>query len=131
VAEVSNFRYIEDLHLVRYRIGSGGLFYVYRDYTVVFWMDREDVYLTVPAGTATNFASIPRPFRNIISKLGPHIEAAVCHDFLCQEFGDKSRRLYDYRTAADIFLAGMVAANVPKWKRALMYRGVLIGGPKW
>ena len=64
--------------------------------------------------------------QNLIQVLGPHIEAAVVHDRLCQDRGPWSSRV-----AADIFLAGMAAADVPLIRRNLMYRAVVMFGPQW
>jgi hypothetical protein len=37
---------------------------------------------TVPKGFKTNFASVPKYFRNIIEPTGKHTNAAALHDFL-------------------------------------------------
>jgi hypothetical protein len=38
--------------------------------------------LAIPAGFVTDFASIPQIAQSLISKLGPHIRAAIVHDYL-------------------------------------------------
>ena len=123
---VTDFRYTEDLHLVRHRQGEGHLFYLAKPYRVAFKLDGEWTSWTVHEGTATDFASIPKAVpRWIVDKLGPHVEAAVVHDDLCY------CHPWDYKVAAEVFLAAMAAANVPEVTRNLMYRAVLIGGPRW
>ena len=123
---VSDFQFIEDLHLIRYRGDSGKLFFLEQPYRVFFRLDSVPEIYTVPAGTWTDFASIPRGVQNIVQVLGPHIEAAVVHDRLCQD-----RKPWSSRVAADIFLAGMTAAEVPLIRRNLMYRAVVMFGPQW
>lgn len=123
---VTDFRYTDDLHLVRHRQGEGHLFYVEQPYRVAFKLDGEWTSWTVQAGTPTDLASIPAIVPNwIAKKVDSHIEAAVVHDDLCYA------KPWDYRVAAEVFLAGMAAAEVPALTRNLMYRAVLIGGPRW
>ena len=124
---VEHFQYLYDLHLKRHKEGGDGvLFYVAKPYTVVFWLDGIITALTVPEGTATDFASIPKIMpRFLLDKLGPHVEAAVVHDYLCV------KRLYTPRIAADIFLAGLEAAGVPWLTRHAMHKAVVLFGPRW
>jgi len=74
--------------------------------------------IVVPAGTYTDFASIPRGFRWLISRVGRHGRAAVLHDYLC-ESGIVKRKLAD-----EIFMEGMESLNVKKWRRKTMFFGV-------
>ena len=125
--KVDHFTYLYDLHLVRKRDGDKYLFYVSKPYTVVFWLDGVITSFTVPAGTWTDLASIPKIVpRWIVDKLGPHIEAAVVHDYMCQIKGP-----WDSATAAEIFRAGMEAGGVNAAQRALMYNAVALFGPRW
>lgn len=120
---ITDFEYLDDLHLVRYRQGDGKLFYLDRDYSVSFKMDGELAVYMVPKGTWTDFASIPRFFSRYIEKLGPHIEPAVVHDHMCQV------QPWTSEIAAEIFYAGLQAVDAPKaWQ---MYKSVLWFGPKW
>lgn len=124
---VSGFRYVEDLHLVRHKAGVGHLFILARDYTVEFRLDGAPIVYTVGAGMRTDFASIPKIVPKwIADKMGAHIEAAVVHDHMCQRKGPWSSRV-----AADVFLAAMEAARVAWLQRRLMYRAVVMFGPKW
>lgn len=45
---------------------------------------RDDMF-TVPAGFHTDFASVPRLLRSIVSETGTHTRAAVLHDYLLRE----------------------------------------------
>src|SRR3990167_10371247 len=129
--KANDFRYTESLHLERKLRGDGGLLYVEKAYTVVFKLDGVDVTYTVPAGTWTDFASVPRLFQNLVTKLGPHIEAAVCHDRLCQDHGRINDDTFvSSATAAAIFNEAMRAAGVSNMTREIMYRAVLWFGPK-
>lgn len=123
---VTDFRYVEPLAVFRKIEGSGKLFWVLDDYSVEFKLDGELVVYTVPAGTATDFASIPRVVQNLVQVLGPHVEAAVVHDRLCVDRGPWSSKV-----AAEIFLAGMIAADVLPWRRQAMYQAVYYFGPQW
>ncbi len=74
--------------------------------------------IKVPKGFRTDFASIPRPLRVILSPIGRHGKAAVVHDYLC-EYGDVTRKQAD-----EVFLEAMGVLNVGWLKKKVMYRGV-------
>lgn len=104
--------------------GQKPLIVVARDYSVTFVVDDGDRQrLTVPAGLMFDGPSVPWWGRWAISPLGRHFEAALPHDFLYGHPGWNSRKYADL-----VFLAGMVAAHVPKWRRQMAYRAVRIGG---
>ena len=125
---ITNFQYIDDLHLVRYAKGlRGAKFVLEKEYRVGFRIgsrSHSHVYY-VPAGTVTDFASIPKLAQGIVSALGNHVEAACVHDHMCYT------RPYTSKVAAAIFNEAMRAGGVPDWKRAIMYRAVLHFGPQW
>lgn len=82
--------------------------------------------IIVPAGFRTDYASVPRVFRNIINSYGKHGRAAVIHDWL---YSIKCPLKITREEADQIFLEIMEECEVPKWKRVLMYRLVrLFGG---
>ncbi len=86
-----------------------------------FYWDKsetERILFTVPKGFQTDFASIPKPFRVILSPIGRHGKAAVLHDYLC-EYGLISRKEVDM-----VFLEAMKVKDVGWLKRRFMYRGV-------
>jgi hypothetical protein len=123
---VSDFRYLESLHVERRLTGNGNLFWVSKSYTVQFSIDGIPTLYTVLAGTPTDFASIPPICQGIVQVLGSHVEAAVVHDRLCVD-----RRPWSSRTAADIFNEATKAADVSTWRRLAMYHAVLLFGPQW
>jgi hypothetical protein len=125
MSTISNFRYVEPLHLRRDVRGAGELFWVDKHYTVEFDKDGETVSFTVPRDTATDFASIPRVAQSIVQVLGRHVESAVVHDWLCVS------KLWTSAIAADIFEEGMRAAGVNPVKRKIMASAVRLLGPRW
>ena len=98
-----------------------------------YWYDCEDTdapicvrcraCITVPDGTRTDFASIPRPLWSLIGHpAGRYAQAAVLHDYLY-----RSGRLPRARCDA-LFLEAMEVLGVPWLQRCLMWAGVRVGG---
>lgn len=80
--------------------------------------------LQVPAGFETDLASIPRRLRGVVSQVGRHIQAAIFHDAAYAG-------VFDGMTKAEadrMFLDGMVALEVPWYRRKVMYWAVRLGG---
>lgn len=75
-------------------------------------------FCIVPKGTKTDFASVPRGFRWLISRVGKYGKAAVLHDYLCGLEG------FPRKEADQIFLEAMKALGVGWFKRRTMYFGV-------
>jgi hypothetical protein len=79
--------------------------------------------IVVPIGFETDFASIPWFLQSLIQVNGPHIHAAVLHDFLCEyksAFGIKQQQ------ADQVFLEAMECLNVRVIQRRAMYRMVRV-----
>lgn len=74
--------------------------------------------ITVPQGTTTDFASIPRLFWNLLSPMGKYGSAAVVHDYLY------STGLLSKVNADLIFLEGMKSLGVGWFTRTMMYKAV-------
>ena len=124
---ITEFRFLTDLHLVRFRTGSGKLFIVQREYRVAFSVDGLHHIYTVPAGTKTDLASIPDCVPKwVAKKVDNHIEAAIVHDRMCIDEGPFSSTV-----AADIFHAAMLAGGVPSWRANAMWFAVDKFGPQW
>lgn len=98
-------------------------------------------WITVPVDFHTDFASIPRPFRNIFTSTGGYGKAAVVHDYLYgegfiaellvdEETGDVYEHHYHpTRAEADrIFLEAMMVLGVGWWTRTTVYLAVRAGG---
>lgn len=76
---------------------------------------------TVPVGFHTDFASVPRPLRSIVSETGVHTRAAVLHDYLLHS---------THITASDadgIFRRVLREAGVGFLLRWLMWSAVRFG----
>ena len=84
--------------------------------------DKLRLKVTVPKGSKTDFASIPRIFWPILPPVGRYSKAAVVHDY-CYRHGLFTRGISDL-----VFLHAMEELKVPKWKRIIMYRVVRLFG---
>ncbi len=94
---------------------DGKWFSVFR----AFWYVAESTKVfQIPEGTKTDFASIPRGFRWLISRVGKYGKAAVLHDHLC------SSKKTSRKEADQIFLEAMKVLGVGWLKRRTMYFGV-------
>ncbi len=127
--EIEDFRYREPLIVRRDAVAPrpGVHWLVHKDYRVQFRLNGQPTALVVPEGTATDFASVPRFFRFLISKIGPHAEASVIHDYLYvawKIYRPDAPRPEDRLFADELFLAAMIAANVTRWRRNLAYLAV-------
>lgn len=81
--------------------------------------------IVVPKGFKTDYASVPKIFRNIINTYGNHGRAAVVHDWLYS----KNCGINITREEADkIFLEIMKEWGVGVIKRQFMYRMVRLFG---
>jgi len=76
------------------------------------------LFIRIPDGFETDFASIPRILRNILSRQGVYNRAAIIHDYLC-EHRNIPRALTD-----EIFNVIMYKIGVPWYKRYPIYRCV-------
>ena len=81
--------------------------------------------VTVPKGFKTDYASVPRIFRNIINSSGKHGRAAVVHDWL---YSSKCTLDVTREEADQVFLEIMTEWGVSVIKRNLMYRMVRLFG---
>ncbi|WP_427170619.1 DUF1353 domain-containing protein [Fusobacterium nucleatum] len=81
--------------------------------------------VVVPKGFRTDYASVPKIFRNIINTYGKHGRAAVVHDWL---YSSKCKIEIKRAEADRIFLEIMEEWDVKKYKRVLMYTLVRMFG---
>lgn len=85
-------------------------------YTVSFEVDGVRKRLTVPKGMLTDLASVPQFARSLVGRVGPHLEAAIVHDFLFIAWqlleGRKARRR-DFTFANEVMFAGLRASGTP------------------
>lgn len=113
MSKFTNIRWIEDLHLVRYRDSrEDRMFHLAASYTVLYERDGIDETYTVPRNFATDLSSVPRAARWFADAISS-IEPSVVHD--------AKIRFEDNRDDGDaLFLALMMAiAREQKsgWKR--------------
>ena len=74
-----------------------------------------------PAGFVTNFASIPRPARILITGHGEDRWAATIHDYLYS-------KKYDRAYADAVFLEALKLSKVNWFIRHAMHKAVRVGG---
>lgn len=99
-------------------------FKVLSDYS---YIDAAGRKWTVPVGTVVNGASIPKVAWSIMGGpwSGEHRNAAVIHDYLCEQ------QIEDSDTVHRLFYEGLIAGGVGTAKANIMYFAVLKGGPHW
>ena len=147
--EIVDFNYLDNLVLtrkidaVKTRKGSDAKYIVAKDYRVR--LDLKEIpegekfchYVLVPENMATDLASVPFCFRWIVSRVGPHLEACIVHDWLYMAWKTeildstvlREKRVQYRKFSDDVLNAGMKKANVNPLRRILIYISVrLFGG---
>lgn len=106
-------------------MGFGGDLIVRHVDETTWFLDEDLVYLseagrtfTVPTGTETDFASIPRFAWAVLPPTGRWGRAAVLHDFLY------ARKIVSREGADHLFLEAMRSLGVAWWKRRTMWLAV-------
>ena len=86
--------------------------------------------ISIPAGFLTDLSSVPRAGRWAVSRVGPHLEASVVHDWLyvAWQFEGREPTARMRRFADDVFLAAMREAEVGRFQCYLIYGAVRLGG---
>lgn len=87
-------------------------------YEPLEYMSKDEFLFVIPRKIGTDFASIPRMFRAMISRVGKYGKAAVLHDWLCQY------KIVSRKEADQLFLEAMTILGVGWFKRRTMYIGV-------
>ena len=87
-------------------------FVLVRDFTILLPTHK---MLTIRKGFRTDLASVPKIFRSFISVVGNHVEAAIVHDYFCDNTDISGEQ------NAKMFYLLMRRYNVPKWKAKTMY----------
>lgn len=113
---------------VKLRDGEDADYIVGADYSISYRLDGgPQRTITVPRGLITDLASVPQFARTLVSRVGPHLEAAIVHDYLYiawQDFDGGVPRPQDRNFADALFLEAMVAANVGWVGRNSIHRAV-------
>ena len=96
----------------------------------IVWKDEHNHKwcVRVPSGATTDFASVPRFLRWLISKVGNHVRGAIFHDALYRipEIRDGLLRI----EADQLLRIVAIADKTPRWKARCMYWGVRMRGKK-
>ena len=141
---ITGFRYACPLHVMRPAerlpdIHPEQQYIVAEDYTIHYTLDGKEEALTVPGGTLTDLASVPRFLRWYVGRVGPHLEAAVVHDYLYVAWQfDENDRLHERMRlmrhfADDLMLAAMQQAGMGCRARLIHFairwggRGIFFG----
>ena len=82
-----------------------------------YYAESKEIY-RIPENTNTDFATIPKGFRWMISRVGKYGKAAVLHDWLCEY------KIVSRKKADKLFLEAMKVCGVGWFKRRTMYMGV-------
>jgi len=126
--DITDFEYDSDLVILRMReacaIGTDreADYIVAAPYKITFRIDGEPHEITVPAGMLTDLVSVPRPLRWAIERVGPHLEAAIVHDFLfiawtyAESESDRVPTREKWVFANRVMIAGLQAAGVSALK---------------
>ena len=131
--KVVGFKFCSALHLARRieavqrREGEDADYVVAKCYRCVVTLGTENRLshtITVPQGFLTDLSTAPCFARPIISRVGPHLEASIVHDWLFVAWQHEGLEPTDemWRFADYVFRAAMEEANVPRCKRWMMYR---------
>jgi len=136
---IINFRYITDLRLLRLAeqrdldVPRETQYIIAREYRVELTLDSGRVHtVAVPAGMLTDLASVPSFARGIVGRVGPHLEAAIVHDFLYRVWRDLpgvTPNAEMHRFADAVMLAGMQAAGMG-WKAKLIHAALRVAGKR-
>ena len=133
--KIVQFKYVSSLVLVRKaqaitgRSGPDPNYIVGKPYKAKYKLEGDEQWRTivVPAGMLTDLASVPRPARSFVGRVGRHLEAAILHDYLYGAWQDRDGGipLEEEREFADrLFRAAMAAASVSWLKRGAIFKAV-------
>lgn len=93
------------------------------DRMFVYYSDILKRLIIVEQGFLTDYASVPRaPLAYWLVGDTAH-EAAVIHDWLYHH-----HEVCDEQTANRVFLEACATSHIPRWRRILLYLGVMLGG---
>ena len=139
--DIVAFVYITPLVLVRHPrslksvVGRDPHYVVGARYAVHYQLRGDQGWrmVVVPEGLLTDLASVPAIARGYVGRVGRHLEAAVVHDYLYGAWQNikGGEPLECHRAFADrLFLAGMRAAGVSRFKSWSIYKAVSLFGRK-
>ena len=136
-SEISDFEYKSALHLcraieaVQIRTGEDANYVLAKPYKVSFKLDDVPREIEVPKGMLTDLSSIPRGLRWVVSRVGPHLEASILHDFLYiawQDLPGRGARDEDRDFADELMRVSMEEAEVSGTQIFLIHNAVRLAG---
>ena len=136
--DITSFKYLTPLHLyreisaVKMRDGEDADYLLGQEYKVAYALDNGPLLeLTVPKGLLTDLTSTPSITRSLVSRVGPHLEAAIVHDFLYiawQLIPGRGAQKRDWDFADKLMRAAMKEAKVSFTKRLLISSALKVFG---
>lgn len=136
--EITDFEYQSPLVLyrhidaVKYRGDKEDADYIVAlPYTVNFKLDGAARSITVPKGMLTNLASVPWWARWAVSRVGPHLEASIVHDFLYiawQNLKGYTAKVEDQKFADALMDKAMEKAKVGRITRNMISGALWLRG---
>ncbi len=137
-SEITGFVYASNLRLcramtaVQTRTGEDANYVLAQPYRVTFKLDGVPREIEVPKGMLTDLSSIPRALRWVVSRVGPHLEASILHDFLYiawQDLPGYGATDEDRNFADELMRVAMQEAGVSGMQIFLIHNAVrLFGG---
>jgi len=112
-------------------MSDGRRWKLHRSFTYHVGSEYSNMVVVVPAGSITDFASIPSIFWSLLPSWGKYGKAAVVHDWLYHQHNILSRgsKSSITRKEADIiFYEGMLVSGTRRWKAEVMYWAVRLFG---
>ena len=115
---ITDFGYSDWLILGRapftlFRHDREAMYIVMKDFAVTMKIGALTVNIVVPQGMTTDLASVPKCFRNIVGRVGPHLEACIVHDWLyiAWQLQNRLPTKADKKFADNVLHAGAKAAG--------------------
>ncbi len=136
-SEITDFVYATNLHLcraieaVQTRVGEDANYVLAQPYRVSFKLDDVEREIEVPKGMLTDLSSIPPGLRWVVSRVGPHLEASIVHDFLYiawQNLPGHGARNEDRKFADELMRVAMKEAEVSGTQIFLIHSAVRLAG---
>lgn len=132
---ITGFWFKTDLCLARLKerlphISPEQQYTVAKDYIVCVELDGKTMHIIrVPRGLLTDLTSAPAPVRPVVGRVGPHLEAAIVHDYLYVAWQMKGLPpTDDMRLFADkVMLAGMLETDMHCKAHAIYWAMRLFG----
>lgn len=144
--KVLHFTYFDDLLLtrkiaaVKNRKSEDANYVVTKDYCSEVTIqdqngNQSQFPIEVPRCLITDLASVPKLARWFVGRVGPHLEASIVHDWLYVAWQDNVPQVQNLTPtdamrcfADEVYLVGMRAAKVSRWKSWLIHKAVRISG---